>query len=163
MFCLFGLSLLCGCQSLSVENHEDQKTAAKRYFQGVYSGNTSVVDELASEGIAMSYPIFQTLFNKQVLIGKDAVKTFTERFGVKWKHPRITIHETIEGHNTVVLVWSFQAIDTFHDSASANDIDAEHRWGGISVIKFNSNGRIVSEFGEESEPGPIARISLPIN
>ncbi len=129
------------------------------FFRGVYGGNSSVVSELAAKDITLSYPIFQTLFNSPVIIGQEAVTKFVERFSTKWKDTEITIEETISDRNTVVIVWSFRARDAFADTSNQASAGQKKSWGGISIFHFNEQGKIVSEFGEESEPGPAARLS----
>jgi len=107
----------------------------------------------------MSYPIFQTLFNSPVIKGHDSVTNFINRFSTKWKDPKITVHEIIAEGKAVVLIWSFRARDAFYDSSGQSNTGPEKSWGGITVYHFNQEGKIESEVGEESEPGPIGRLS----
>jgi hypothetical protein len=34
----------------------------------------------------------------------------------------------------------------------------EHSWGGITLYRFDEEGKIVAEIGEESAPGPLERV-----
>jgi hypothetical protein len=157
--CLLCLALCAGCSSNINKREENNKDAAEKFIRGVYGGNTSIVSELAAEDIVLSYPIFQTLFNSPVIAGKEAVTKFIERFSTKWKDPEITIEEVIAEENTVVLVWSFRAHDAFLDPGSQSGPGPEKSWGGITVYHFDKAGKIKTEFGEESEPGPFGRLS----
>jgi predicted esterase len=132
---------------------------AQRWFRGVYGSDPSVVDELAAEDVIVSYPIFQKLFGRPVISGQEAVKDFAVGFSKRWVETEVTFHETVVQDDQVVLIWSFKgrgvgsAID---DLKPTNEI---HRRGGITLIRFNDQGKIVAEIGEESEPGPIERLS----
>jgi hypothetical protein len=153
------LVLLQGCNTNNSDIEEMHKVSAETFFRGIYGGDPSVVSELGVHDIALSYPIFQTLFNSPVVIGHDAVTNFVERFSTKWKDTEITIEEAIAEDNTVVLVWSFRARDAFFDPSGGSSSDPVKSWGGITVYHFNQEGKITSEFGEESEPGPTGRLS----
>lgn len=153
------LSSLAGISSNNGDVGARQKVAAEKFFRGVYSGDTSVVGKYAADNIVISYPIFQTLFNSPVIEGHDSAVQFISRFSTKWKNPKITVHETITEGTAVVLIWSFQARDAFYDSSIKSNAGSEKKWGGITVYHFNQEGKINSEVGEESEPGPIGRLS----
>jgi SnoaL-like domain len=127
---------------------------AERYFRGVYGCNPAVVEELASPDIVVTYPIFQSLFGKPALRGRDAVEAFAEHFCRKWANPEVVLHDTVSDEQRVVLVWSFSARDT---EAAPGEPASE--WGGISLFRFDAEGQIIAEIGEESAPGPIGRLS----
>jgi len=153
------LGLLVGYSAESSDVVDGYEVVAEKFFRGVYGGDQSVVGECAADDIVISYPIFQTLFNSPIIKGRNAVVNFINRFSTKWKEPKITVHETITEGKSVVLVWSFQARDAFYDSSSQSDAGPHKSWGGITVYHFNEAGEIETEVGEESEPGPIGRLS----
>lgn len=125
-----------------------RRDAAERYFRGVYGGDPSVVDDLADDDIVVSYPIFETVFGAPVIRGRDAARRFAIRFAQRWTEPDMTIHESLVDGDVVVLIWSFRAK---RDGSS-------HAWGGMTCVRFGASGRIVEDVGEESKPGPIARL-----
>jgi len=127
---------------------------AERYFRGVYGCNPAVVDELASPDIVVTYPIFASLFGKPALRGRDAVKAFAEHFCRKWANPEVVFHDAISDEGRTVLVWSFSARNT--EAASG---EAATAWGGMSLFRFDAEGKITAEIGEESTPGPMGRLS----
>lgn len=136
-----------------------QKTKlAKEWFQGIYGSDSKVVDRLAADDVFVTYPIFKTLFNTSVVRGKQAVKKFAIGFGEIWKETEIQYHETIIQGNQVVLVWSFKGRNVASISEGVKPTNEIHSWGGITLIRFNKNGMIEAEIGEESEPGPIGRL-----
>lgn len=143
------LFLLCSCRSPDLAT--ERIRLAEQFFRGVYSGDPTVVDDLASAEVVVSYPIFEKLFGTSAIKGRKAVKDFAVRFGKKWADPRLRVHEAVSDADRVVVVWSFQARDV--------ESSAEHAWGGISVFRFDEVGKIVAEFGEESEPGPFRRLT----
>jgi hypothetical protein len=126
---------------------------AERYFRGVYGCNPAVVEELASPDIVVTYPIFQSLFGKPALRGRAAVEAFAEHFCRKWANPELVLHDTVSDERRVVLVWSFSARDT--EAAPGEDAS---EWGGISLFRFDAEGHITAEIGEESAPGPRGRL-----
>ena len=63
----------------------------------------------------------------------------------------------VEG-NRVVLVWSFRARNVGSVRPGEPPIHREQSWGGITLIRFDNAGKIVAEIGEESAPGPEARL-----
>jgi len=154
---IFLVGLLTSCSSHD-QTEERNKNSAEAFFRGVYGGDSSVVTEFGAEDIALSYPIFQTLFNSPVIEGQKEIENFIVRFSTKWKDQEITINEAIAEGNTVVLVWSFKARDAFYESGGPSDLGPNKSWGGITVYHFDEVGKIKSEFGEESEPGPYGRI-----
>lgn len=134
----------------------DLRDRAERFFRGVYGGDTSVVDELASEDIVISYSIFKTLYAKSAIAGRDSVKKFIAGFNSKWTDTKVTIDDVVVGGDKVVLVWSFEA-----SPASATRTGGAvpvRRWGGISLFRFDADGKIEQEIGEESAPGPFGRL-----
>ena len=151
------LTLATGCSSQD-QSEERNKNRAIAFFRGVYGGDPSVITEFAAEDISLSYPIFQTLFKSPVVVGKEAVMSFAERFSTKWKEPEIIIEEAIADRNVVVMVWSFRARDAFAETSNQSNSDQKKSWGGISIFHFNDAGKILTEYGEESEPGPAERL-----
>lgn len=137
---------------------ELRKARVERYIRGVYGGDPSVVDELAGDEIVSSYPIFTELFGAPTVRGREAMKQFVNRFGSRWTQARLSVHEAIEEGDRVVLVWSFRARRRGAGGQGQPPTDKEHRWGGITLFRFNSEGKIVAEIGEESSPGPFARL-----
>lgn len=129
------------------------KEIAERYFRGVYGCNAGVVDDFASEDVVVSYPIIQTIFGRPALRGRVEVRAFAEGFCRKWSDAEFQFHEVIADHDRVVLVWSFSA-----RAADGEPATPRSSWGGISLLRFNDDGRITHELGEESEPGPIGRL-----
>ena len=129
--------------------NETLKIQAQNYFRGVYSGQPEVVDNLAAPEIYATYPVFEQLFNTPALRGRKALREFAIGFGQRWRRAIITFHEIIQEGNQVVLIWSFEAVRV--------ESDQEHRWGGITLIKFNEFGKVIAEIGEESTPGPMGR------
>lgn len=138
----------------AAEAESSRGKVAERYFRGVYGCNPGVVEELAATDIVVTYPIFEDLFGAPVLRGRDAVKAFADHFCRKWADAELVFHETISDERRVVLVWSFSARDT-----EAVASDPRSAWGGISLLKFNPEGKIAAEIGEESTPGPMGRLA----
>lgn len=146
------------CGDIDSAQEQKNKTAAVRFFQGVYGCDSTVVDELATTDVAMSYPIFAELFNTSVIRGRDSVRSFAAGFCSRWSDPQITVHEVIAEGDKVILVWSFSGRNVgsaLPDRAATNEV---HSWGGISYFRFDENGKILWETGEESDPGPIERL-----
>ena len=148
---------LYGCCNTEVDVESERKALAERFFRGVYGSDPTVVDDLASDGILVSYPIFQELFNSPSIRGRAAVKEFATGFCSRWKETKVTIHEAVVEGDRVVLLWSF----TGRNVATANDsmppTNELRSWGGITYYRFNQAGEIIAEIGEESEPGPFKR------
>jgi hypothetical protein len=135
-----------------------QKVAAERFFRALYGCGSDAaleIEQLAGPDVRVSYPIFQTIFGQQVLRGQVAVQGFAEHFCRKWADPSITVHEAVEEGNRVVLLWGFAATD----QQAPDPQTAGGSWGGISILRFDSAGRVVEEVGEESSPGPVARLA----
>ena len=133
---------------------EARSSLAERYFRGIYGCGPEVVEELASSEIVVSYPIFEDVLGKPALRGRAAVEAFAERFCQKWKDVEFAFHRSVVDENRVVLVWSFSAQD-----ADAAPGEARSAWGGISLFEFDSEGKIATEIGEESTPGPMGRLA----
>jgi len=152
------LSLFNGC-SRPNDGGQRLKALAEKYFRGVYGCDSSVVDNLAADDIAISYPILQKLFNTPTIRGRVAAKHFASRFCSKWTNAKIAFHEVIAESDKVVLIWSFQAINIGPTQPGVPPSGKEESWGGITFVRFNKAGRIEAEIGEESEPGPIERVS----
>ena len=148
--------LLSGCKA--TDNTQQQKTLAEKYFRGVYGSDSTVVDELCTDDIVVSYPIIQQLFNKPAIRGRDAVRHFASGFSNRWSDTKIKFHEAIAESNKVVLVWSFQGRNIGSPSPDVQPTEKVKSWGGITLIRFNKAGKIVAEIGEESEPGPFERL-----
>lgn len=114
-----------------------------------------MVDELASQDIVVSYPVFETLFGRATLRGRAALEGLVARFCEKWQSPHFEFHEAIVDGNRVVLVWSFGA----REAGAAPGV-GDHSWGGITLLRFDEGGKIAVEIGEESEPGPMAWLRM---
>ncbi len=136
---------------------EDLKALAERFFRGVYTGNSSVVDDLAGDEIAITYPVFARIFNTSTIRGRKAVKDFVTHFSSRWADGRITIHEVIGEGPSVVLLWSFQAKNIGSLQPGEPPSQQRHSWGGITLFRFDDSGKIIAEIGEESAPGPAER------
>ena len=130
---------------------------AEAFFRGVYGCAPEGLVEISNPGVALSYPIFERLYDTSVIRGLESVTDFSASFCRRWASPTISIDQTIDDGERVVLVWSFSAIDQLaQDSAQTRQ-----SWGGISVFDFDDSGRVLEEFGEESSPGPTARLANP--
>jgi len=134
------------------------KSKAKEWFKAVYLGNTVMIGELAADDIAISYPIFQQIFSTPAIRGRKAAVAFAERFVTKWAEGEVTYHEVIAEGNRVVLVWSFSARNIGELQKGKPPTNEVHSWGGISLIRFDDDGKVVEELGEESAPGPYGRM-----
>lgn len=157
--CFVCILLLCNsCSTTQVHMETNHKAIAERYFNAIYKCQLSVIDELADKDIVISYPIFQTLYHKPAIRGRKAVKRFASSFCSKWAEAQINIDEAVEEGNRVAIVWSFQARNIGEIQPEVQSDNQVHRWGGISLLRFNSAGKVVEEIGEESDPGPTARL-----
>jgi SnoaL-like domain len=151
---LIVIALLLGsCGNPGADVASQRKAAAERYFRGIYECDSSVVDELAADSIVVSYPVFQTLLGKPALRGRQAVKDFSGHFCKRWIGGDATVYDVVYEDDSAVLMWSFRAKDGTSPTAE------ESAWGGITLIRFNTKGKIVAEVGEESTPGPAARLA----
>jgi uncharacterized protein (TIGR02246 family) len=131
----------------------------ERFMRGVYGCDPSVVDELAADSVVLSYPIFEQLYHTPALRGRQAVRRFAEGFCSRWKDGRFTFHESLADGDDVVLVWSFRARFVGPASPGGPAPGEEQAWGGITLYRFDDSGKITAEIGEESTPGPMARIA----
>ena len=136
----------------------EHKETAERFFRAVYSGDSETVSELAAENIVLSYPVIEQVYGTPALQGREALLVLVGRFGARWTDVRIRIHESIAEGDDVVLFWDYaaRAATAAEDTPPA---EREHAWGGITLYRFDEAGKIVLELGEESAPGPIARIA----
>ncbi len=131
---------------------------AKRWLRGVFGADPSVVDDLAAEDVIISYPIFQKLFGQPAIRSRAAVKQFAVGFKQRWKEIEVSFHETVAQGSHVVLVWSFRGRNVGTARDDMEPTNEFHEWGGMTLIRFDSDGRIAVEIGEESTPGPIGRL-----
>jgi len=137
----------------------DPGAVAERFFRGVYEGDVAVVDELAAQDIVASYPIFTQIFGTPVIRGAAAYRAHAANFSETWADGVVTIHERIVEGDRVVLIWSFRARRVAGNPPGAES--AFSSWGGITRLRVDQTGRIVQEVGEESDPGPMARLDQP--
>lgn len=159
--CILALSIpgfVSACTAPMPDTTAEREAAAERYFRGVYDCDSSVVDELAADSIVASYPIFETLFGEPALRGLETVKAFAERFCTRWLDAEVTIEEMISESDKVVLVWSFEATNAIPGQDGSPPSFERESWGGITIIGFDKDGKIILELGEESGPGPTARV-----
>lgn len=137
--------------------------AAEGFFRGVFACDPAAIERYGAEDVVGSYPIFETVYQTPAIRGRDAVLAFSEGFCVRWSDPQIVIHDAVVQDDRAVLVWEFSAVSA-EDVATGDDddgpptVDARSRWGGISFFRFDSGGRVTEEVGEESTPGPAARL-----
>ena len=151
------LSLRFGCATNTSVVDAKREDAAIEFLRGIYSGDSSVVDRLAAPDIVVSYPIFEEVFGEPTIAGREAVRDFAEGFGERWVDSEVVVHDVVIRGDTAVVIWGVRA-----RSAASIDTDrstfAERAWGGITLYRFDQEDRIVFEIGEESTPGPAARI-----
>lgn len=152
--------VLCGLIASTATAQESRKDLAERFLRGVYACGPSEVEELASDDIVLSYPVFETIFGTPALRGREAVLAFAARFCERWEDREITIHAAVEEGDSVVLIWSFRARSTAPESSEPASTNEMQSWGGITFYGFDSAGRISAEIGEESNPGPQGRTSF---
>ena len=138
----------------STDQGSAAETTAQAFFRAVYGCTGEPLDSLAHPEVRMSYPIFAERLGTAVLEGREAVERFSAGFCQRWSNPEVTVHEALSDSGHVVLVWSYTAIDAGAGAAG----DREVSWGGISVFEVDESGLVVAEYGEESTPGPIARL-----
>ena len=130
---------------------------AEQFLRGLYTGDTSIVENMAAEEIVISYPIFKKIYGTYSICGREAVKNFSIRFAKRFIEGQVTMHESIAERNCVIIVWSFRARDTASAEQNSGSDDFQS-WGGITLYRFDDSGKIVLEVGEESEPGPFGRL-----
>lgn len=153
------LLLIAGCGSDGASLESERKATAERFLRGLYGGDLSIVDELAADDIVISYPAFQEILGTSAVRGLDATREFSRRFSRRWVDAEITVHEAIADGDWVVLVWSFRARPAGASESDAPGDPGEASWGGITAYRFDATGKIALELGEESTPGPHARVS----
>lgn len=156
------LLLIAGCGSDGASLESERKATAERFLRGLYGGDLSIVDELAADDIVISYPGFQEILGTPAVRGLDAARAFADGFSRRWVDQHITIHEAIAEGDRVVVVWSFRARNTEAGGSDGSDQpqgQAEQAWGGITLYRFDADGKIAVELGEESTPGPYARLA----
>jgi len=164
LFALVFVVLLAGkaaTQDSTAENGDATKgraviaARAERYFRGEYGGRPEVVDELASDRVIVSYPIFEEIYGKAALRGKEDVKVLCANFVRKWVDRKLDIREVIVDDKRVVMIWGLQArfVNNEDDEPSA-----PIEWAGISVLCFDENGKIEKEYGLESPPGAFSQL-----
>lgn len=154
-----GVVILAGCGETPPDVASERKAAAERYFRGIYECDASVVDELAADSIVVSYPIFQTIFGKPAVRGRGEVKDFSRHFCSRWIDGETTIEKIVHEGDDVAIVWSFQAKNGIPGEDGSPPTYEDTAWGGITLIQFDRDGKIITEVGEESTPGPTARLS----
>ena len=74
------ISMLCACNSeqTDTEQHIDM---AEQLFRSIYGGDPSLIDNLVSDDIVSSYPIFEQLFGTKAIRGRESLKNFAIGFG----------------------------------------------------------------------------------
>lgn len=156
------LLLLNACGNTDGGMEAERKALAERFFRGVYGCGPSVVDDLASDSVIVSYPIFQQLYNTSAFRGRAAVRDFAERFCGRWADAQFTFHEAVAERDRVVLLWSFSARFVGSETGQPGQppVNQEQSWGGITLYRFDGAGKIVAEIGEESAPGPVERLAV---
>lgn len=150
------LVLITACGTEVHQELAQNKKTAQDYLRAIYTCNRNIDEQLASDEITVSYPVFEELFKKPVLRGREEVQAFSKRFCARWRQPKLTVHESIEEDGRVVLIWGFSARMAKADGDGA--LEDERSWGGISLIRFDGKGVVYQEVGEESSPGPWARL-----
>ena len=131
---------------------------AERFFTALYGGEPDVVRALAGEDVVLSYPAFEGALGTPVVRGREEVVRFARRFAQRWSDPSLVVHEVVADEDSVVLLWSFRGRQVDPDGGGAPSGE-ELSWGGISLLRFDAQGRVVVEVGEESAPGPVARLA----
>lgn len=150
-----GIVVLAVVASGCADPGADPEEAAQRFFRAVYGCTGEALDSIAIAEVRMSYPIFAERLGAPVLVGHDAVQDFSSSFCQRWSEPEVTIHRVISDPGIVVLVWSYSAMASADSGAGGS----RSSWGGISVFEMDESGRVISEYGEESTPGPVARMT----
>ncbi len=154
---LLMLGFLTACAKDGSEIDATREEIAIEFLNGMYTGNPAVVDTLAAPDIVVSYPIFNEVFGTPSILGREAVRDFVVRFGKRWVDAEVTVHEVATDGDIVVVVWGFRARAANPEKADSSSL-SERKWGGITLYRFDSEDRIILELGEESAPGPAARV-----
>ena len=55
-------------------------------------------------------------------------------------------------------MWNFQGRNISSPRPDIQPNGNVENWSGITLIRFNKDGKIVAEIGEESEPRPLKRL-----
>jgi ketosteroid isomerase-like protein len=139
-----------------------RKKLAVDFLRGIYTGDPSVVDQIAAPDIVVSYPIFDEIFKTPAIRGRDAVRDFAIGFGKRWIDANVTVRQAMADGDGVVLVWEFQARSANPDN-SGDAKSTKKAWGGVTLYRFNESDQIMLELGEESTPGPAARVPAAFN
>lgn len=158
LLCIVALTGVSACASVEPVRDIERGQRASDFLRGVYGGDTAVVDNYAAPDIVLSYPVFEKIFGAPQLQGRDAVKKFIKGFSKRWVDATVTVRKTLIDGDSVVLIWEFRARRAdviISDEVSSDGVSA---WGGITYYRFDADGRIVEEIGEESTPGPAARV-----
>ena len=150
-------AILVGCSGADAPS-VSHRAAAEGFFEAVYGCDATSIDDYGAEGVVVSYPIFETLYQTPAIRGREAVRDFSSSFCRRWSDPQITVNQAIEEGDRVVLLWSFSAVDNMALTQPGGDARARDSWGGISAFRVDDQGKVVEEVGEESSPGPIARL-----
>jgi len=152
---LLGFVAVVACSEGDAEPQSDLPGTAESFFAAVYGCAPERIPDLAAPEVSISYPIFSTLYGTPVIRGVQAITEFSRNFCRRWSDGVLSVEERIVQDGRAALVWSFTATDRLVSDSS----EARQSWGGISVFRFDEDGRVVEEFGEESDPGPTARRS----
>lgn len=140
----------------------ERKQLAVDFLRGIYTGDSSVVDQIAAPDIVVSYPIFGEVFQTPAIRGRDAVRAFAIGFGKRWIDASVKVRQVMADGDAVVLVWEFKAKSASPDNSSEAE-SSERAWGGVTLYRFNESDQIMLELGEESTPGPAARVPSAFN
>lgn len=132
---------------------------AERYMRALYSGDIGQIENLVCEDIVISYPIFKKVLDTPAIQSRESAKAFAIHFSSKWTDSRLKIHESVSEGKKVVLLWEFSARSIAPPSPDQPAMNERSTWGGITLIEFDSSGRVRAEVGEESTPGPIGRMT----
>lgn len=152
----YTICLLCNCNP--ARNTEQYTNMAQQLFSSIYGGDPSLIDSLVSDDVVSSYPIFEQLFGTKAIRGREALKEFAVGFGERWNKANVVFHEAIAEDNRVALLWSFKATRMVTAQDSSVLAGQQYSWGGITLFHFDEEGKITAEYGEESTPGPFARL-----
>jgi predicted SnoaL-like aldol condensation-catalyzing enzyme len=153
VFILCVVFVLAPGMILKAQNATSNKERAIQYFKSVYIEDTPLSEELISKNIVATYPVYQEIFNKAGLSGKEEIINFSNGFKQRWKERDVNFRDVIAEKDKVVVIWSFSAKRTPDNSTNINNTEKTN-WGGITVIYFDKSGKISAEYGLENEPGP---------
>lgn len=149
------LIMTSATNSAFAASEAEQIAVAKRFFHGVYSSDSSVIDEFAAANITISYPAFEKLFGKPALQGQEDVKGLVTWFEKWWTVTKIDFPEAMSEGNKVFIKWRLIADYAGPVREDQKHIDPAHIWEGIALFRFDENGKISEETGFESEPLPL--------